>query len=72
MLSQLSKLEYKIADKVYHFMCDQDAPLEHVKECLFQFSKYIGQVEDTIKQAQILAQNAASEVKPVEGEVKDV
>ena len=49
MLKNISKLEVKINEKVYQFLCDMDSPLEHVKEALFQFSKYAGQLEDAIK-----------------------
>lgn len=49
MLKNLVKLEFQIADKIYHFMCDPDSPIEHIKEALFQCQKYIGAVEDNIK-----------------------
>ncbi len=49
MLKNISKLEFKIAEKNYEFLCDNDSPLEHVKEAIFQFQKYIGYVEDQIK-----------------------
>ncbi len=52
MLKNLSRLECKIGEKVYQLMCDMDSPLEHVKEALFQFSKYIGSVEDSVKAQQ--------------------
>ena len=52
MQKNLTQLEYKIAEKVYRFICDPDSPLEHVKEALFQFAKYAGTVEDAIKAQQ--------------------
>lgn len=52
MLKNISRLEMKIGEKIYHLMCDIDSPLEHVKEALFQFQKYIGQIEDNIKAQQ--------------------
>jgi hypothetical protein len=52
MLKNISKLELSIASKVFNFMCDMDAPLNDVKEALFQFQKYVGQIEDQIKQQQ--------------------
>jgi hypothetical protein len=58
MLKNIVRLEFTVADKVYHFMCDNDAPIEHIKEALFQCQKYIGQVEDNIR-AQIEAQKVA-------------
>lgn len=44
-------------------MCDQDSPLHHVKEALFQFQKYIGQIEDQVK-AQAEVTNPPEE-KPI-------
>ena len=52
MLKNLAQLECKVNEKVYHFSCDTNSPLEHVKEALFQFQKYIGQIEDNIKASQ--------------------
>ncbi len=52
-----------IAERAYHFVCENDAPIEHIKEALFQCQKYIGQVEDNIK-AQLAAQAAASAAPP--------
>lgn len=49
MLKNISQLESKIADKSYYFSCEIDAPLPNIKEALFQFLKYIGQVEDHMK-----------------------
>ena len=50
MLKNLSRLECIVNEKAYHLFCDIDSPLECVKEALFQFQKYIGQVEDAVKQ----------------------
>jgi len=33
-------------------MCDMDSPLPDVKEALFQFQKYVGQIEDAVKAQQ--------------------
>lgn len=52
MLKNFSGLELKINEKVYLLMCDNDSPIDHVKEALFQFQKYVGQLEDQIKAAQ--------------------
>jgi len=49
MFKALAKIEHKIGDKVYQFICDGDSPIEQVKECLFQFTKYVAQVEDQMK-----------------------
>ena len=72
MLKNISQLELTISDKVYRFICDNDSPLEHIKEVLFQFTKYVGQIEDAIK-AQQQAQNESklpTSDLPVTDEVK--
>jgi hypothetical protein len=63
MLKNIVKLEFMIADKVYHFLCDNDSPIEHLKEAIFQMQRYIGQIEDNAK-AQLAAQKEAEEKKP--------
>lgn len=62
MQKMLTQLEFKVADKIYHFVCAPDSPLEHVKEALFQFTKYVGSIEDTIKAQQ--AEQAAQVAQP--------
>lgn len=57
MQTMLTKLEFKIVEKIYNFTCAPDSPIEHVKEALFQFQKYVGHIEDAIK-----AQQAAQAV----------
>lgn len=52
MLKNISRLETKINEKNYQFLCDMDSPLPEVKEALFQFVKYVGQIEDQIKAKQ--------------------
>jgi hypothetical protein len=49
MHTNISKLHIKLGEKDYIFLCDIDSPLDAVKEALFQFQKYIGQFEDSIK-----------------------
>jgi hypothetical protein len=66
MLSTLAKLEVVIAGKVYHFLSDINAPLEHVKEALFQFGKYVGQIEDSVKATQTAVQPEAPVVPPAQ------
>ncbi len=66
MLRNLVKFEHVIGEKIYHFLCDNDSPIEHVKESLVQFIKMAGQVEDQIKAK--MAQ--AEEEKKANEEVK--
>ena len=68
MLKNIVKIEFIINERPYLFICDNDSPLEHIKEALFQCQKYVGAIEDNVK-AQ-LAQRQAEE-KPTE-EVQDV
>ncbi len=57
MLKNISKLECKIGERSFQMLCDSDSPLSEVKESLFQFLKYIGQIEDSMR-----AQNSVQEV----------
>ncbi len=52
MLKNLVGLEYKSEDRLVKLICDNDCPLVHLKEALFQFHKYIGQIEDQAKAQQ--------------------
>ncbi len=65
MLKNLSQLEIKIGDRTYQFLCAIDAPISEAKEALFQFQKYIGQIEDNVK-AQQEAQKAEEAQKEAE------
>jgi len=75
MLKNLTQIETKIGDKLYHLSCDQDAPIEQVKEALFQFLKYVGRIEDAIKAQQEAqaekekAEEKSEKVTPIESAV---
>ena len=69
MLKNLSQLTHTIAGKAYTFVCDVDSTLENIKESLFQFQKYVGQIEDQVKAQQEAAKAAIPEpvaVAPIE------
>jgi hypothetical protein len=69
MQKMITQFEHKVGEKLYHFVCDPDSPIEHVKESLFQFMKYVGAIEDAIRAQQ--AKDAAEKAKlPVTDEVK--
>jgi hypothetical protein len=68
MIKNLSRLESIIDGKVGHFTCDVDTPLHSVKEMLFQFQKYIGQIEDAVKASQEKEKSSNEEPK-IEEEV---
>jgi hypothetical protein len=52
MLKNISQLEHVIGDKVFRFICEADAAIPHIKEALFQFAKFVGQIEEQIQAAQ--------------------
>jgi len=52
MLKNISRLQCKVNDREFQFYSDNDAPLHEVKEALFQFQKFVGEIEDRIKAAQ--------------------
>jgi hypothetical protein len=56
MLKNISKLECKIGEKSYQLLCEMDSPTGDVKQALFEFLKYVGQVEDAIKASQKVVQ----------------
>ena len=64
MIKQISRLEHKIGDRVYHLLVESDSPLSEVKECLFQFLAYCAKIEDAAK-----AQQEQKEEKPIVEEV---
>lgn len=52
MLTNVSKLEHKIGDRVYQLFCDPMSPTSELKEALFEFVKFVGKVEDAVKEQQ--------------------
>jgi hypothetical protein len=72
MLKNIVRLEHKVDNRIFHLLCDNDAPTGHVKEALFQFLKYIGQIEDQAKtqQAQPETDKVAEEPKVEELKVE--
>ncbi len=63
MLKNIVKLECQVGEKIYQLLCDNDSPIEHLKEVLFQFQKYIGQIEDNVKAQKEQAEAEAKENK---------
>ncbi len=68
MLSQLSVLAHKVGDRSFHLLCDPNSPIHEIKEALFQFSKYIANLEDQIKAQEPIKK--PEESLPVTDEVK--
>lgn len=52
MLKNITQLEATINGKVHRYLCENDSALPEVKEALFQFQKYVGQIEDQSKSQQ--------------------
>lgn len=52
MLKNLAALQCKVENREIQLLCDHDCPLPHLKEALFQFQKYVGQIEDQAKEAE--------------------
>ena len=71
MLKNISQLQTYINNKFYQFLCDTDSPLPDVKEALFQFLKFAGQVEDAAKEATEKAKKEATETAKSEQESKN-
>ena len=67
MLKNITQLTVQVGEKVYHLLCDNDSPIAHVKEAIFEFTKSVAQIEQNIKDAQ----QSSQEVEKVnESEVK--
>lgn len=66
MLKNLSVLEHKVADKVFHFMCDPASDLGQVEEALYKFLGYVSSVKAAAQaaQAQQAAEAAPAPVEP--------
>ena len=65
MIKNKVHLEQKINERDVTLVCDNDCPLEVLKEALFQYQKYIGQIEDSVRAQQEKAK-AEAEAKPSE------
>lgn len=70
MLRNTFRLEHKIGENLIYVSGDQSTSVDQLKEALFQFSKYLGQIEDNIKAQE--AAKAAAEQPAVEPEVAPV
>jgi hypothetical protein len=69
MLKMLTQLEHTIEGKVGKFLCDPDLSTVHAKEMLFQFLKYIGQIEDQGKAQTAPVAPVQEPASPVESSV---
>ena len=58
MLKNTLQMEHVVEGKLFHFTCDNNAPIGHVKDALNKFIQYTCQVEDNILMQQKQAQEA--------------
>lgn len=65
MLKTIARMEYTIEGRVYHFTCENDSPLNHVKDALMKFVQCAGQIEDQVAAIEKAKAEKAAET-PVE------
>ena len=70
MLKNVVKLEAQIEGKTYSLLCDNDSPLPHLKEFLFQCGAYVAQIESNIKAHQEQAKQEAEIKAKSEGKIE--
>lgn len=49
MIKTVAKLEHKIGDRVYQFICDHDAPLGEVHDALTKFRSHVVGVINSVE-----------------------
>lgn len=70
MLKNVAQLEHKIGDRVFHFVCDPQSPIQEVMQALNKMMVWASQLEDQIKAQQ--AQQAAQAATQDEVKAPDV
>lgn len=63
MLKNITKLEHFIENRAYQLLCDNDSPIPHIKEAIYQFMKYVGNVEDYQKAVKAKEEADAAKAK---------
>lgn len=66
MLKNIVQLEHIVEGRVYHLLCDNNSPLNEVKDALVKFIGYVTQVEDAAKAKQEADAAKAAETSEVE------
>ncbi len=69
MLKNITRLEHKIGERVYHFLCDADSPLTEVKEALTEFTWFAANVGKQVPIPQMPSSEPEVEVLKPEVEV---
>lgn len=52
MLKNIARLEHKVGERVYHFMCDCDAPLGECHDALMKFKDHVMQAINVLHDKQ--------------------
>lgn len=64
MISNLSKLEVKVGERVYQLLCHCESPVAECRQVLSQFDSFLVQIEENAKKA---AEEAAQKAEvPIE------
>lgn len=50
MFSSLAVMAHKIGERSYHLMCAPDAPIEDIKNALWQFSANVAKIEEQLRE----------------------
>jgi hypothetical protein len=68
MLKNVTQLEHKVGERVFHLLCDPSSPLNEVKEALCAFLKYVGNIEDNVAAQQAAKNKHEKESESLEEE----
>ena len=44
MIKNVTRLEHKVGDRVYHFLCDNDSSLGEIHDALAKFKSYVVEI----------------------------
>lgn len=68
MIKNITRLEYKAGDRVYHFLCECDSPTGEVHDALSAFKSKVVEIMNKAEQDEAEAKKAKDKVKDVETE----
>lgn len=66
MIKNRVTLEHIVADKVYHFVVDNDSPTFYIKEALVKFMDYVNSIEEEARKKLEAANPPVPVVPPIE------
>lgn len=71
MIKNITRLEHKIGERVFHLMCEADSPISEVKDALFIFVSHVTQIEKAANEAMFKSSEpTADSTESVEESVK--